>query len=244
MPEPRIYRDAIDHRRRAFFKVTVKETDLFVHAKKNLEAVALELVLKYRVQIEEYIRQSPEFADALSPLPTDRPAPAIIREMLSAGRRAGVGPMAAVAGAMAEHVGRELLAHSREVIVENGGDVFIKADTPLTIAVFAGRSPLSMKVGLRVDATRSAVAVCTSSGTIGHSLSLGSADAVCVVSSSCPLADAAATAIGNTVRTVKDIQKAIAFGKEISGVDGILVIKGEKLGAWGSLELVPIHRER
>ncbi len=243
MPEPRIYRDAIDSRRRAFFKVTVKETDLFVHAGKNLEAAALELVLKYRAQIEEYIRQSPDFADALSPLPADRPAPAIIRDMLSAGRRAGVGPMAAVAGALAEHVGRELLAHSREVIVENGGDVFIKTDTPLTIAVFAGRSPLSMKVGLRIDATRSAVAVCTSSGTIGHSLSLGSADAVCVVSSSCPLADAAATAIGNTVRTALDIQKAIAFGKEIPGIDGILVIKGEKLGAWGSLELVPIHRK-
>jgi hypothetical protein len=127
--------------------------------------------------------------------------------------------------------------------VENGGDIFIRADTPLTIAVFAGRSPLSMKVGLRIDAARSPVAVCTSSGTIGHSLSFGSADAVCVVSSSCALADASATAIGNTVRAASDIQKAVAFGQKIPGIDGMLIIKDDKLGAWGNLELVPVNRK-
>ena len=84
-------------------------------------------------------------------------------------------------------------------------------------------------------------AVCTSSGTIGHSLSLGVADAVCVVSESCPLADAAATAIGNRVEGAGDIQGAIDWGRGISGVDGIVVVIGDKMGAWGGVELVRIE---
>lgn len=240
MYEPRVYRDSIDPHRRFFFKVRVKETDLFIHARENLESLARDLILKYRSHVEEYIRQHPDFADSLVPFQANQPAPAIIRDMIAAGRKAGVGPMAAVAGAVAEYVGRELLTRSTEVIVENGGDIFIKADTPLTIAVFAGHSPLSLKIGLKIDASRDAVAVCTSSGTIGHSLSFGSADAVCVVSSSCPLADASATAIGNTVRSAADIQKALAFGKNIPGITGILIVKGDKLGVCGDLELVPV----
>lgn len=240
MHQPRIYRDAIDPKRRSFFRVRVKETDLFIHAPENLELLARDLILKYRSHIEGYISQHPDFEGSLVPFRADQPAPAIILDMIAAGRMAGVGPMAAVAGAIAEYVGRDLLYRSPEVVVENGGDVFVKTDAPLTIAVFAGRSPLSMKVGLKIDASMNAVAVCTSSGTVGHSLSFGFADAVCVVSPSCPLADASATAIGNIVRSATDIQKAVAFGKKISGITGILIIKGDKLGAWGDLELVPV----
>jgi ApbE superfamily uncharacterized protein (UPF0280 family) len=160
--------------------------------------------------------------------------------MIEAGRKAGVGPMAAVAGAVAEYVGRGLMTRSPDVIVENGGDIFIRTDDPLTIGVFAGNSPLSMKVGLKIDASGNGVGVCTSSGTIGHSLSLGSADAVCVVSSSCALADASATAIGNIVRSAADMKRALAVGQKISGIEGILIIRGDRLGAWGKLEIVPI----
>lgn len=240
MYEPRVYRDVISPQKRCFFRVRVKETDLYIHARNHLEPVALDLVLKYRSHIETHIRQHPEFLDALAPVPESGPAPGIIRDMIAAGRAAGVGPMAAVAGAVAEHVGRGLLQHSSEVVVENGGDIFLKADEPLTVAVFAGRSPLSMKVGLKIDASMAPVGVCTSSGTIGHSLSFGFADAVCVVSSSSALADASATAIGNQVRSAGDIQKGVDFGRKIRGVDGILIVKGEKLGAWGELELVPL----
>jgi len=238
--EPRVYREFIDIGRRSYFKVRVKETDLFVHARENLEPLARDLVLKYRSYIEGYIQGNPDFATSLVPFQSAGPAPAIIRDMITAGHSAGVGPMAAVAGAVAEHVGRELLQSSPEVIVENGGDVFIKADSVLTVAIFAGRSPMSLKIGLKIDASREATAVCTSSGTVGHSLSFGSADAVCVVSSSCALADAAATAIGNRVRSVADIQQALGFGRKIEGVAGVLIVKGDKVGVWGNLELVPI----
>ena len=113
--------------------------------------------------------------------------------MIRAGTVAGVGPMAAIAGAIAENVGRGLLEFADQVIVENGGDVFIKTRRPVTVGIYAGSSPLSMQIGMRLDSKKAPLAVCTSSGTLGHSLSLGRADAVCAVADSCALADAAAT---------------------------------------------------
>ena len=158
--------------------------------------------------------------------------------MVSAGERAGVGPMAAVAGAIAEHVGIDLLTHTDEVVVENGGDIFFKTNGPVTIGIFAGKSPISLKMGLRVNPEVKPLSVCTSSGTVGHSLSLGKADAVCVLSGSCSLADAAATSIGNRIASKAHIGSAIDFGKNIKGVDGIVVIMGNKMGMWGELEIL------
>lgn len=170
--------------------------------------------------------------------------PRIVRMMTDAGRKAGVGPMAAVAGAVAEQVGRELMAHSPEVIVENGGDIFLKVDAPLTLAIFAGDSPLSCRVGLRIHAAEAPAGVCTSSGTVGHSLSMGKADAVCVLSASCALADAAATAIGNRVGHPRDIASALDFGRSIPGVAGIVIIVGDKIGFQGELEVVPVSGKK
>ena len=152
--------------------------------------------------------------------------------------------MAAVAGAVAESVGRKLLDHSREVVVENGGDVYIKSNGPVVAGLFAGLSPLSMKLGIKVVDTRDGIGLCTSSGTVGHSLSTGSADAVCVVSRSCALADAAATAIGNRIRSPREIKTGIAFGKRITGVLGVVVVAGREIGAWGQVELVPLKGKK
>jgi ApbE superfamily uncharacterized protein (UPF0280 family) len=160
--------------------------------------------------------------------------------MTAAGAAAGVGPMAAVAGAIAEAVGRGLLAHSNEVVVENGGDIFLQTDEPALAAVYAGTSPLSLKVGLRVGGGGRPCAVCTSSGTVGHSLSLGRADAATVVARSGALADAAATAVGNRVGSRRDLAAAIEFGRRIPGVEGIVVIAGDRIGAWGGLEIVSL----
>jgi ApbE superfamily uncharacterized protein (UPF0280 family) len=158
--------------------------------------------------------------------------------MIEAGRRAGVGPMAAVAGAIAEYVGRDLLGYSNEVIVENGGDIFLAMTDPATIAILAGSSPLSNRLGLRADFPQGSVGICTSSGTVGHSLSLGAADAVVVLSESTALADAVATALGNKVGDGADIEAALAAGKAIEGVLGLVVIVGARLGVWGQVELV------
>jgi hypothetical protein len=222
----------------------VKETDLLVHASGNFKSQTVEFVLKYRGYIETFIHQHPDFEKTLHPWAETGLFPGIIEAMILAGNQAGVGPMAAVAGAVAQWVGQDLLTLSPEVMVENGGDVFIKTHKPVTVGVFAGLSPLSMKIGLKIETGAHAKGVCTSSGTLGHSLSFGKADAVCVVSDSCPLADAAATAIGNRVTSPKDIQPAVEFGSRIDGVSGILVIQGAAMGAWGDIEVVGLEGKK
>ena len=215
-----------------------------MHAREDLTKITRELILRHRGVIEAYIQNYPEFLATIGPWQIKGPAPNLIMDMARAGRHAGVGPMAAVAGALAEHVGKDLLAHSPEVIVENGGDIFVKTDEPIVIGIFAGNSPLSMQIGLRIDSHQRPMAVCTSSGTIGHSLSLGRADAVCVVSGSCALADAAATAIGNMVRSKKDIQPAIAAVRNAENIDGIAIVIGEDMGLWGEIEMVPLKTKK
>lgn len=241
--QKRSYRNLVLKDNLMDFRVTVKETDLFVQARKPLEGITRELILEHRGYIENYIKRHPEFARTLKPWRVQGPEAMIINDMALAGEKAGVGPMAAVAGAIAEHVGSGLLKHSDEVVVENGGDVFLRLDNPVTIGIFAGASPLSLRMGLCVE-SRKPISICTSSGTVGHSLSLGKADAVCVVSDSCSLADAAATSIGNRVTSKTDIQAAIDFGKHIEGVRGIVVIIGNDIGIWGDLKVVPLKLEK
>ncbi len=244
MHQKRTYRNLAQKENLVSFRVAVKETDLFVHATRPLEKMTRDFTLRHRGYIEAYIEKYQDVAKTFNPWHINGPAPIIVKNMAKAGEEAGVGPMAAVAGAIAEHVGRDLLTYSDEVIVENGGDIFIKANSPVTVAIYAGGSPLSMQIGLRLNSVRKALSVCTSSGTVGHSFSLGKADAVCVVSESCSLADAAATSICNQVKSKTDIQKAIDFGKSIKGVAGLIVIMDDEIGLWGKLEIVPIQRKK
>jgi ApbE superfamily uncharacterized protein (UPF0280 family) len=220
--------------------VAVKETDLYILAQGVLEKEAREAVIHLRQQLEQYISANPLFQTSLVPLPADPHAPRIVKEMLSASQTAGVGPMAGVAGAMAAFVGEALLAFTPEVVVENGGDIFLRTGFARTVGIFAGASPLSMRVGIRIPAERQPLGVCTSSATVGHSLSLGRADAVCVISPSAALADAAATALGNMVQGKGDIEQALEAGQKIPCVEGVVVIVDDALGAWGGYELVKL----
>ena len=145
--------------------------------------------------------------------------------------------MASVAGAITEFVGTELLAFSPEVIVENGGDIFLKSLGKRIVGIYAGKSPLTGKIGLEIDGEEAPLGICTSSGTVGHSLSYGQADAVIVLSQSATLADAAATAIGNLIKQPSDIPCGIELAKGIEGLKGLLIIKDDKLGLWGEVKI-------
>ena len=237
MAEERTYRAWMEQAHLVSFRTVVQETDLMIQAYRDLADVSRDLVLRYRGHIENYIARHRSFATTLAPWPESGPMPLIVREMVSAADAAGVGPMAAVAGAVAQQVGLGLLEHSPEVVVENGGDLFLKLEKPATIGIFAGDSVLSMQVGVRVDTRTGPTAVCTSSGTIGHSLSLGVADAVTVIADSCSLADAAATAICNRVDAPGAVGRAVEFGRTIRGIRGLVVICGETMGAWGAVDL-------
>ena len=239
-PQPRTYRSIVRSGHLTPFRVKVKETDLLVHAPRAMAGTVRNLIITHRGYIETFIAEHPSFATTLSPWQRRDPAPEIVRKMVWAGRIAGVGPMAAVAGALAEAVGNDLLTQIDEVMVENGGDVFIKTSEPVTVGIGAGRSPLSLKIGLRIDSADRPAAVCTSSGTVGHSLSLGTADGVCVVADSCALADAAATALGNRVQRREDLQQSVEAAKKIPGIKGVVAIKSGGIGMWGDLEVVPL----
>lgn len=145
--------------------------------------------------------------------------------------------MAAVAGAIAEFVGKDLLDYTPEVIVENGGDIFVKTTRIRRIGIYAGNSPFTKKIAIEISPEKTPLGVCTSSGTVGHSLSLGKADAVVVLSPSTILADASATAIGNLIKDESDISSGIEFAKKIKGVKGVLIIKDDKMGIWGDIKI-------
>ncbi|MDY6843195.1 MAG: UPF0280 family protein [Thermodesulfobacteriota bacterium] len=233
----RSYRSYTDKNRLVSFQVAVKETDLYIKTLLNLEDEALTSILKYRYHLEEYIKRHPQFKTSLSSLPSDPISPQIVKEMTEAGLLAGVGPMASVAGAIAEFVGNDLLSYCPEVIVENGGDIFINVKKDIKIGIFAGNSLLSKKIGLRISCSLSPLGVCTSSGTVGHSLSFGKADAVTIVSKSTTLADAAATAVGNVVKSASHIEDGLEAAQNIKGVLGTIIIVADKLGAWGDVDL-------
>ena len=233
----RTYRRLASDNKLLSYQITVRETDLLIRSDIELRQPALDSVHRHRAHLEAYISSHPDFLTALTPLAPDDLAPDIVRDMIKAARLTGVGPMAAVAGAVAQHVGEDLSPLTYNVMVENGGDIYLNSKEEVRVGVFAGASPLSHRLAIRIRPEEMPVGVCTSSATVGPSLSFGVADAVCVTSRSAALADAAATAIGNLVRAKGDIRKALNFGAQITGVLGILIIVGDELGVKGELEL-------
>jgi ApbE superfamily uncharacterized protein (UPF0280 family) len=238
--EERTYRKKVSTSDMTSFQVAVKETDLWVSADRNLEKETTDLVFEYRNQLETYISIHPEFATSLSPYGQDPYAPSMIREMIDVTRGLGVGPMASVAGAIAQYVGRGLMRITDQVIVENGGDIFLKAGRPVTVSIFAGDSLLSEKFGLLIPERQMPLGICSSSARVGHSLSMGIADVVCLLSPSAALADGAATALGNRIMAKKDIEKVAVRANEIEGIVGGVVIVEDSMATWGDVELVEL----
>jgi len=244
MYEPRTYRHWIRDTELVTFNVVAKETDLYISARANLRRKALRLVKKYRDTLEGYIERHPAFRDAMEALPVDGNAPHIVKAMTDAAGKAGVGPMASVAGAIAEFVGRELLAFSAEIIVENGGDIYLRSLKKRIIGIYAGKSPMSGKIGLEIEGADTPLGICTSSGTVGHSLSYGQADAVIALAESATLADAAATAIGNQVKQPADIAGGLEQARSIEGLRGVVIIVGGDMGLSGEVKICRTSPER
>ncbi|MCB2228476.1 MAG: UPF0280 family protein [Desulfarculaceae bacterium] len=238
--QERIYRVKCGGRSLASFTARVKETDLWITASRDLTQEAVEAIMAVRRGLERYLLENPEALTSLEPLPPDPTAPPVMQAMLAAGRAAGTGPMAAVAGAIAQEVGRRLGELSDEVLVENGGDVFLGAARHITVGLEAGDSPISGRLGIKIAADDMPLCLGTSSGTVGHSLSLGKADAATVKAKDGALADAAATALGNRVKSVRDLESALDWVSGVPGVLGALIVIGSKLAAWGELELAPL----
>ncbi|RJQ53065.1 MAG: UPF0280 family protein [Actinobacteria bacterium] len=219
------------------FRVVHAETDLHVSACRNLSEETGRLVQRCRADLESFIRAVPVFAETFQPLEVPSSAPQIVKEMAAAALAAGVGPMAAVAGAVADQVGLGLSRYCNDVIVENGGDIFVRTTRRRKARVFAGSSPIGDRVSIVIDPSDGPLGLCTSSATVGHSVSLGRADAAVVLAKSAALADAAASAVGNAVRAPDDVEDALELGLRIDGVLGVIVVIGETLGVKGKVEI-------
>jgi hypothetical protein len=240
MFEPRTYRKFVTANGLETFEVRVEETDLQIAADRDLSGAALSAIHRIRGTLEQFIENHPKFETTLSPYPElKRNWPHEIQSMIKASRAAGTGPMASVAGCISEFVGKSLLTMSEQVIVENGGDIFVASNTDRTLAIYAGESPVSMKVGVKISASETPLGICTSSGTVGHSLSLGMCDAAVIVSRNTSLADAVATAMGNRISKPREVEDSLNWALNIPGVLGAVIVIGETIGARGEIvELV------
>jgi uncharacterized protein len=237
MYQPRTYRNWVKNKDLVTFNVIAEETDCYISATTNLSSKARKSILKYRAILKKYISTHPLFLTTLEPFTVEPDAPLIVKAMAKAGSKASVGPMAAVAGAIAHFVGEELARFSTEVIIENGGDIYISSLKDRTIGIYAGSSPLSGKISLEIAGKDTPLGISTSSGTVGHSLSFGKADAVVILADTAVLSDAVATAVGNMILTAADIPKGIERAQSIQGVKGIIIIKDEDMGVWGNVKL-------
>jgi len=238
----RFYRDWVAERGLCLLQIKVKETDLEVLTDKPVgKEFVKDRIQLYRRDIESYINKDIRFQTALKPIEVEFKARPIIQAMALAARKAGVGPMAAVAGAIAGFLGKDLLKTGfKEVIIENGGDIFLATRKARNIAVYSGRSRLWRGLGLKIRAQDSPLGICTSSGTIGHSLSFGSADSVVILAKDPCLADAVATATANRITDLADLKEAVNFSRSINGVFGMLAILKNNLVSWGKIEIVRI----
>jgi len=205
----------------------------------RFDAVTSEIV-RLRTVLEEYIARSPKFGTSLEPIELLDDAPEIARRMAGAADRVGVGPMAAVAGTVAQMSAQA--ARDAEAIVENGGDIFLSVGKAVTVGLYAGDGPLSDSLALSISPEAMPLAVCSSSGLMGHSLSLGKCDLACVVSPNASLADAAATHAANLVKTADDIEPTLELVSSIDGIGGLLLVCGDRIGVAGNLP--PIVRNR
>lgn len=220
------------------------ETDLWVaidtaHYRQETERFTMDRILYYRKILDKHISLHPEFRDSLTPVVDPGDSHPLITAMSKAALTAGTGPMSAVAGAVAEFVCRDILAEydAGEVIVENGGDIFMKLETPVSVAVHAGDSPLSEKITLQVKPDETPLALCCSSGTVGHSLSFGMADACMIACRSGAMADAFATAFCNLVKNKGIVYEVTEQALGQPEVVSVVIIAGGKLGIGGQIEI-------
>ena len=234
----RVYRDWINNEDLYETRIISQETDLQIFTNKRLGSdFVKEKVSQYRWQIENYISRDRRLLVSLKPINVELTAPPIIQQMSEAARIANVGPMATVAGAIAQFLGRDLLKKGySDVIIENGGDIFLKTTKTRSVGIYSGRLSTFNRLKLKINPKDSPLGICTSSGSVGHSLSFGCADSIVILSKNTLLADAVATATGNRVQSRKDLQPALDFTRSIKGVLGVIIILKKDLISWGKIE--------
>lgn len=221
------------------FQVVVEETDLMVVAHEDLSRELATRTAELRGQVKTAIALVPAFGTSLVPIEVPDTSPPMIRAMAEAAKVCGVGPMAAVAGTIAEYAARSFMDRSPNILVENGGDLFLCSTRRRVAAILADPSG-GASLGVALEPEVFPCSLCASSATIGHSLSLGRGDLVVARSANASLADAAATALCNLLKTPDDLARATDKAQEF-GLDGIFAQCGGQITVWGAMELVAVE---
>jgi len=216
-----------------------EESDLDIQYSGELEGIEQELS-ELRKLLKSHIQMEPEFLTSLAPIAEKDDEEKVVSHMKRVSEKAGVGPMAAVAGAVAEYLA-DLHPECGDLIIENGGDLYVRSSRDIRVLIYAGDSVLSGRIALEVRSCDTPLGICTSSGTVGHSLSFGKADAVVIVAKDTLLADAVATATANRISAEEDIQGALDFASGIDGVIGAVAVIGPRIGFWGDIKVVPVR---
>lgn len=244
----RFYRDGMGDSRFLTFIVKYKNSDLWIGVDKEsysekMAGFAKQKLIEIRKSIEKYIALFPAFQTSLTPVNLIGRAPEIAVVMNDAGIKAGTGPMSAVAGVIAEAIGNSLCSafDIQEIVIENGGDIYLSVKEDIVLSIYAGHSPLSGKLGLKVAHGLTPLGICTSAGTVGPSLSFGKADAVLVSCKNTALADAYATHLGNLVRTDFDVQRTIDLARTYHEIIAAVIICNSHIGIIGQFEICPIN---
>ena len=236
MYEERFYRNQTFSKFK--LEVAFRESDLLICTDKAVnKELAKNILIKHYREIEEYVEKNPHFQTSLSPLKEDKNAPAIINEMIKSSELTDVGPFASVAGAIALYLGREILNYADEVIVENGGDIFLKISEDKVLGVYLGERFKIKNLNLKIKKRDYAFGIASSSATIGHSLNFGKADLVTVIARNAIIADGFATSLSNKITEIDDVNGVLEKAKNEPSIEGMLVAFADKIFLWGELEI-------
>jgi len=220
---------------------------LFNSDKRSAIDAAISAIRVHRTELETYVARRPEFHFTLNPIQVEDNAPRVVKLMAQSTCPFDVGPMAAVAGVLADFAVEAMLnVGARVAVVEDGGEISAVSDEAFTIALYAGGSALSNKLGFQIDPSECPVGIATSSATVSHALSFGHADAATVFADTAGVADGAATAICNSIRG-SDVEASVKSGLEYarkfgSLIRGVVVMREKYIGSVGKIpQLVNIE---
>ncbi|MFO7889824.1 MAG: UPF0280 family protein [bacterium] len=213
----------------------IKESIMSVLCKAAFIESGRKAIMHTRRQIEDIIAEYPDFKTTHAPLKLSGCTPSVIKKMCVESKKVEVGPMAAVAGTIADECLKTMIhVGAREAVVDNGGDIALFIRSPVNIGIYSGKnSPLNL--AFQIKPRNNSLGICTSSGTVGHSFSYGKANAAVVISENIVLADAAATAIANRVSTENDLTSCFEILNKLPEIEGSLVILNDKISLWGKL---------
>lgn len=236
MYQQRFYRHYSPHAHA--LEIAYRESDLYIVSDSSLSSDhAKNILIKYYTSIEAYSKTHPYFLISLISLKMDEKAPPIIQDMLKVSAQASVGPFASVAGAVAHYVGYELLSWCNQIMIENGGDIFLKIDEDKKIGLYLGKKFNPEMITLKIKKRTHPFGICSSSATIGPSLNFGNADLVTIIANNTLVADAYATAYSNKIKEEKDVVAVMKEAEASPFIRGIIVAFAQKLYLKGDVEI-------